>query len=82
MLAVEAEEGSSENPASTVSSFFRNDFKISCDSVVMDISIARSISPTLCGASMVDPGLVARYIEGWKAVGFFNASTVRSQQKT
>jgi hypothetical protein len=58
------------NPAQGLLDFFTNDFvKMSDGSIVLDMAITRSVSPTLRKMPPITESDIAAYIKYWRSVG-------------
>ena len=76
LAGVEAASESKEmdNPAKALLPFFRSDFEqMATGEVVMDTSMAKSVSQALRNVDIVDRNLTAAYIKSWKTAGLFGS---------
>jgi hypothetical protein len=61
----------SESAIESLLAFFERDFtRMDCGGVVLDTSLARSVSSSLRAATPVDAKVVSLYVSNWKRVGF------------
>ncbi|KAK3337757.1 putative NRPS-like enzyme [Cercophora scortea] len=71
MLA--APDDGDRNPAKKMAGFFQKEFEhMAQGKVVLGTEEARRCSPALRAVGIVDAGLVGRYVDAWRAVGFLD----------
>jgi hypothetical protein len=61
------------NPAVKLVDFLDENFiRMSCGGLLLETTRARQHSPTLRAVGPVGEGVVRRYVEGWREVGFLS----------